>query len=117
MTTPARDLAERFHTRWLRAYPFAATMYGVPGYDDLLPDDSEEGQRAWRAEAEGFLDEAEAIPRAGLAQADIVTLDCVTQAAGQEVTTVDMARDEYTVTAMHYAGPAAFLAASATDSV
>jgi uncharacterized protein (DUF885 family) len=113
MTTPARDLADRFHARWLRVYPFAATMYGVPGYDDLLPDASEEGERAWRAEAERYMAEAAAIPRDGLSQAELVTLDCVTEAAGQELTTVDMARDEYTVTAMHYAGPAAFLASSA----
>jgi len=52
--TAARDLADRFHERWLRTNPFAATMYGIPGYDDLLPDDSAEGQQAWRAEAEGF---------------------------------------------------------------
>jgi len=45
----ARDLADRFHERWLHANPFAATMYGIPGYDDLLPDSSEEGQQAWRA--------------------------------------------------------------------
>ncbi|MGH3164363.1 MAG: DUF885 domain-containing protein [Trebonia sp.] len=113
MTSPARDLAERFHVRWLRAYPFAATMYGVPGYDDLLPDASEEGQRAWRAEAAAYLDEATAIPRDGLPQTDVITLDCLTEAAGQELTTVDMARDEYTVTAMQYSGPAAFLGASA----
>jgi uncharacterized protein (DUF885 family) len=113
MTTPARDLADRFHARWLRVYPFAATMYGVPGYDDLLPDASEEGERAWRAEAETYMAEAAAIPRDGLTQAELVTLDCVTEAAGQELTTVDMARDEYTVTAMHYAGPASFLASSA----
>ena len=53
--TDARDLADRFHERWLRANPFAATMYGIPGYDHLLPDDSEAGQQAWRAEAQDFL--------------------------------------------------------------
>ena len=52
----ARDLADRFHQRWLHANPFAATMYGIPGYDDLLPDASEEGQQAWRAEAGEFFE-------------------------------------------------------------
>ena len=33
----ARDLADRFHERWLRVNPFSATMYGIPGYDHLLP--------------------------------------------------------------------------------
>ena len=111
--TAARDLADRFHERWLHANPFAATMYGIPGYDDLLPDDSAEGQQAWRAEAAGFLDEAASIGRGELTEADAVTLDCTTQAATQEVTGVDLASDEHTVTAMQYSGPAMFLAAAA----
>ncbi|HEX7161757.1 MAG TPA: DUF885 family protein, partial [Trebonia sp.] len=111
--TAARDLADRFHERWLHANPFAATMYGIPGYDDLLPDDSAEGQQAWRAEASRFLDEAAEIGQGQLTSADAVTLDCTTQAATQEVTGVDMAADEHTVTAMQYSGPAMFLAAAA----
>jgi uncharacterized protein (DUF885 family) len=111
--TAARDLADRFHERWLRTNPFAATMYGIPGYDDLLPDDSAEGQQAWRAEAEGFLAEAADIGRGPLTQADAVTVDCTTQAAVQEVAGVDLAADEHTVTAMQYSGPAMFLAAAA----
>src|SRR5580692_7442263 len=111
--TDARDLADRFHERWLHANPFAATMYGVPGYDDLLPDDSPAGQQAWRAEARQFLDEAARIGRGQLTTADAVTLDCTTQAATQEVTAVDLAPDEHTVTAMQYSGPAMFLAVAA----
>jgi uncharacterized protein (DUF885 family) len=111
--TTARDLADRFHERWLHANPFAATMYGIPGYDDLLPDDSAEGQQAWRAEAAGFLDEAASIGHGELTPADAVTLDCTTQAATQEVTGVDLASDEHTVTAMQYSGPAMFLAVAA----
>jgi uncharacterized protein (DUF885 family) len=113
--TTARDLADRFHARWLRANPFAATIYGIPGYDALLPDDSAEGQQAWRAEAERFLAEAEDIKRGetSLTPADAVTLDCTTQAAVQEVAGVDLAADEHTVTAMQYSGPAMFLAVAA----
>jgi uncharacterized protein (DUF885 family) len=116
--TAARDLADRFHARWLHANPFAATMYGIPGYDALLPDESAEGQQAWRAEAEGFLAEAEDIKRgetgrAPLTPADAVTVDCTTQAAVQEVAGVDLAADEHTVTAMQYSGPAMFLAVAA----
>jgi hypothetical protein len=40
--TAARDLADRFHHRWLEANPFTASMYGIPGYDDLVPDESNE---------------------------------------------------------------------------
>ncbi len=114
----ARDLADRFHERWLRANPFAATMYGVPGYDHLLPDESAAGQQAWRAEAGRFLDEAAALGRESQARgeltpADAITLDCTAQAATQEVTGIDLAADEHTVTAMQFSGPALFLAAAA----
>jgi len=76
--TSARDLADRLHRRWLEENPFSATMYGVPGYDDLVPDDSEEGQQAWRAESGRFLAEADVIARGPLTQAEAVTLDRTT---------------------------------------
>jgi uncharacterized protein (DUF885 family) len=111
--TPARDLADRFHKRWLRANPFAATMYGIPGYDDLVPDASQEGQQAWRAEAGEFLREASEIAGGQPTPADAVTLDCTMEAAAQEVAIIDLAPEEHTVTAMQYSGPAAFLAVAA----
>ena len=88
-------------------------MYGIPGYDDLLPDDSAAGQQVWRAEAGRFLGEAGEIGHGELTPADAVTLDCTTQAAAQEVAGVDQAADEHTVTAMQYSGPAMFLAVAA----
>jgi len=112
MSTP-RELADRFHARWLRVHPLAATMYGIPGYDDLMPDDSPEGQQAWRAEAARFLGEAGAVDRGGLAVADAVTLDCVAEMAAQEVALVDLAADEHTVTPMQYTGPPVLLATAA----
>ena len=112
MTSP-RDLADRFHQRWLTENPFAASMYGIPGYDDLMPDESEEGEQAWRAEAERFLGEADAIDPGPLTPADAVTLDCTREMATQELTMIDMARAEYTVTAMQYAGPAVLMAVAA----
>jgi len=45
--TSIHDLADRLHRRWLQQNPFAATMYGISGYDDLVPDESEEGRQAW----------------------------------------------------------------------
>ncbi|MDQ2813408.1 MAG: DUF885 domain-containing protein [Actinomycetota bacterium] len=111
--SPARELADRFHGRWLQENPFTATSYGIAGYDDLVPDESENGGRAWRAEIGQFLAEAAAIDRGELGPADAVTLDCVTEAATQELASLDMARAEYTVTAMHYGGPALLLALAA----
>jgi uncharacterized protein (DUF885 family) len=109
----ARDLADRFHERWLRVNPFAATMYGIPGYDHLLPDDSEDAQQAWRAEAGEFVSQAAAIDRAQQTPADAVTLDCTAEAAAREVAVVDLAAEDHTVTPMHYSGPAVFLAVAA----
>jgi len=111
--TAVRDLADRFHQRWLQANPFAATMYGIPGYDDLVPDESEEGEQAWRAEAERFGAEADALAGEQLTAADAVTLDCTKEAVTQELESIDLARAEYTVTPMQFAGPATFLAVAA----
>jgi uncharacterized protein (DUF885 family) len=111
--TSARDLADRVHRRWLESNPFAATMYGVPGYDDLVPDESEEGRRAWRAEIGRFLAEADVIAGGRLTPPEAITLDCARAAAAQEQDIIDLAGAEHTVTAMQYAGPAAFLAVAA----
>jgi uncharacterized protein (DUF885 family) len=111
--TSVRELADRMHRRWLEENPFTATMYGIPGYDDLVPDESEEGRRTWRAEVGRFLGEAEAVERGQLTPRDAVTLDCTIEAATQELEIIDLAPAEYTVTAMPYAGPAAFLAVAA----
>jgi uncharacterized protein (DUF885 family) len=111
--TSARDLADRFQWRWLEANPFAATSYGIPGYDDLVPDESEAGEQAWRTEIGQFLREADVIEHEPLTPADAVTLDCTREAATQELSGIDMARAEHTVTAMQYSGPATFLAVAA----
>jgi uncharacterized protein (DUF885 family) len=111
--TSARDLADRFHRRWLEENPFAASGYGIPGYDDLVPDDGEAGQRAWRAEVEQFLREAGPIGAGSLTPADTVTLEATVEAATQELASIDLAQAEYTVSAMQYGGPAAFLAVAA----
>jgi uncharacterized protein (DUF885 family) len=111
--TDVRDLADRFHQRWLAHNPFAASSYGIPGYDDLVPDESEAGEQAWRTGIEGFLAEAQALDRAQLSPADAVTLDATTEAAVQERESIDAAALEYTVTAKHYSGPALLLAIAA----
>ena len=109
--TSPRDLADRFQQRWLEHNPFAATMYGIPGYDHLLPDESEAGEQAWRAEVGRFGEEAGAITAATPAEA--VTLGCVREAGAHEQDGIDMAPAEHTVTAMQFAGPATFLAVAA----
>jgi uncharacterized protein (DUF885 family) len=111
--TTARDLADRFHQRWLEANPFSATAYGIPGYDDLVPDTSQEGDQAWRAELTRFLLEADEVASGPLNPADSVTLDCTREMTTQELTVIDLAQVEYTVTAMQYSGPAVLMATAA----
>src|SRR5690349_20530608 len=79
-------------------------MYGIPGYDHLLPDESEAGEQAWRAEVGRFGEEAGAVTAATPAEA--VTLGCVREAVAHERDSIDMAPAEHTVTAMQFAGPA-----------
>ncbi|HET9731462.1 MAG TPA: DUF885 domain-containing protein [Acidimicrobiales bacterium] len=112
MSSP-RHLADRFHRRWLETHPLAATSYGIPGYDDRVPDDSEAGDQEWRAEVLAFVGEADSVDRSGLALGDVVTLDCLVEAAAQEVSAVDSAPLEHTVTAMPFSDPGFFLAVAA----
>ncbi len=112
MTTPP-ELADRFHDQWLSTHPLAASSYGIPGYDDLMPDDSEEGHEAWRAAVEKILAEAAEIERDNLSPAEAVTLGCLTTQAEQEIAALESAPYEHTVTAMPFAGPASYLAISA----
>jgi uncharacterized protein (DUF885 family) len=113
LVSSARDLADRFHHRWLEENPFTATSFGIPGYDERVPDESEQGQQAWRAQIGEFLREADTIAAGPLTPADAVTLDCTREAATQELASIDSAAAEYTVTAMQYAGPATFMAVAA----
>jgi hypothetical protein len=55
MNTSVRALADTFHERWLAANPFIASLYGITGYDDRVPDASLIGKREMlrlRGEAE-----------------------------------------------------------------
>ncbi len=112
MTTP-RELADRFHEHWLSSHPLAATSYGIPGYDHLMPDDSDAGHEALRAGAEEILKRAREIDAETLSPADAVTLGCTIAHAEAEIAAVESAPYEHTVTAMPFSGPANFLAIAA----
>lgn len=112
MSTP-RALADRFHEQWLEVHPFAATSYGIPGYDHLVPDDSEAGEGAWRAAVQSVLAEADAVDTSTLTPRDVVTLGCLREAAHQELAVLDSAYPEHTVTAMPFGQPGLFLAVAA----
>jgi uncharacterized protein (DUF885 family) len=108
-----RELAERFHTEWLATHPFAASVYGIPGYDHLVPDDSEQGESSWRERVDAILAEAGEIDQAALGPADAVTLGCLVELAEQEVAALESAAIEHTVTPMPFSGLPTMLAVAA----
>lgn len=113
MTSPVRTLADEFHERWLTANPFAASIYGVPGYDALAPDASLEGDENWRRVADDVLSRARSLDAKDLDPDDAVTLGCLVDAAERDLLGIDSAAVEYTVTAMPFAGPPGLTAVAA----
>jgi uncharacterized protein (DUF885 family) len=111
--TPVRDLADRFHNEWLAAHPFDASYYGIPGFDDRVPDDSAAGEAAWRSAVEAVLGEAHAMEETELSAADDVTLGCLVELADQELAGLDSAPLDHTVTAMPFSGPAMLFSVAA----
>lgn len=112
-----RDLADRFHQAWLEADPFSASMYGIPGYDDRVPDDSEAGEAAWRAELESLLADAHRFDDEHLSEGDAITLGCLVANVGQELRQLDARLIEHTVTAMPFSGPAVVFAVVARSVI
>ena len=108
-----RELADAFHERWLTRNPFAASVYGIPGHDDEVPDDSEEGEAAWRAELESIRAEATRFDPNQLSEADAVTLGCVLENITQELLELDARLLEHTVSAMPVGGAPVLLAIAA----
>ena len=108
-----RDLADTYHERWLATHPFAASNFGIPGYDGRVPDDSEAGEAARRSELESARAEAERVDRSRLSEADAVTLGCLLENILQELRALDVRLIEHTVTAMPFGGPAVFFATAA----
>jgi uncharacterized protein (DUF885 family) len=111
--TTARELADRFHAEWLAAHPFAASSYGIPGYDDRVPDDSEAGDEAWRSAVSSVAAAASRLRGTEMSVDDAVTLGCLAESAAQELAALDSAPLDHTVTAMPFSGPATLLAVAA----
>jgi uncharacterized protein (DUF885 family) len=111
--TPVRDLVDRFHTEWLEVHPFAASQYGIPGFDDRVPDDSDAGEAVWRSTLVATRREARELTETEVSSADAITLGCLVESIDQEVADLDSAPLDHTVTAMPFSGPATLLAVSA----
>jgi uncharacterized protein (DUF885 family) len=113
VTGSVRELVDSFHEQWLAVHPFAASNYGIPGYDDRVPDDSEAGEADWRAKLESLLAGARRFEQPQLSEADAISLGCLVEGVGQELRELDVRLIEHTVTAMPFSGPAVLVATAA----
>jgi uncharacterized protein (DUF885 family) len=117
LTGTVRRLADGFHERWLATHPFHASGYGIPGYEDRVPDDSEAGEAVRRTELESTLADAHGLELAEMSEPDAITLGCLVENVNQELRQLDAKLIEHTVTAMPFSGPAVLLATAARTVV
>ncbi|MBV8217784.1 MAG: DUF885 domain-containing protein [Solirubrobacterales bacterium] len=92
-------------------------MYGISGYDDRVPDDSEAGEAAWRTELESLLADARGFDRERLSAADAITLGCLAENIGIELRQLDARLIDHTVTAMPFSGPPVLFAVAARSVI
>ncbi len=109
----SRDLADRFHAEWLAVHPLAASTYGIPGYDDRVPDASEAGDEAWRSMLQNLTSEVRRLEATELSELDAVTLGCLLGHTEQQLAELDSAPIEHTVTPLPLVGPGELLAVAA----
>ncbi|HEU5470830.1 MAG TPA: DUF885 domain-containing protein [Actinophytocola sp.] len=110
MPNEVAALADEMLDIVFRAQPLDATLYGLSGYDDLLPTVSEEAEAALRARAVSVAERAAAIEDATLSDEDAVTRAVVEQQARAQVDRLDVRLVEYTI-AGWFISPAAELLA------
>ncbi len=83
--------------RW-EVSPFGATVLGIPGHDDRVPDVSKAGEARFRATAASVLERAGAVDDAELAAPAAVTLATLRHTARSLVAELDAGLAEFTVT-------------------
>jgi uncharacterized protein (DUF885 family) len=110
MPDDIRALADRLHTRLFQASPFDASIKGIPGYEDQVPDAGVAAEQALRQDLDAVLADAAALGAARLSTADRVTLDCVVDTAERTLLDIDAALIDLTVTAMPIEGAPVLLA-------
>jgi uncharacterized protein (DUF885 family) len=102
--TETTELADELFELVLATDPLEATLYGIAGHDDRLPDVSEQGQAALRAAAEDIAARARALP-----DTDPVTRAVVVHTAESIVDLVGTRSAEYTITGSFFAPAGALL--------
>ncbi len=71
------ELAAELLTSVLDADPLAGSLYGLPGYDDRLPDFSREAEDGFARTVTSVAERAEALPTADLDETGLQTIDFV----------------------------------------
>jgi uncharacterized protein (DUF885 family) len=97
------ELAERYLRLELGTAPVEASLYGLPGYDDQLPDPSAaaaERAAAGYAEIARHADETD---RAGLAEVDLATLDFLAHSGAVAAAATRVPLAEFTLTGQMFA--------------
>ncbi|WP_051426331.1 DUF885 domain-containing protein [Jiangella gansuensis] len=107
MTEPGSiaRLADDYLETTSSANPFTASVFGVPGYDDRVPDLGEEAELAAGERLLDLAAQAEAIPADSLGDDDRVTRDVLIHSARSEAAPLVDRHLEFTVSG--HAGPVA----------
>jgi uncharacterized protein (DUF885 family) len=71
------ELADELLHAVLTADPLEGSLFGFPGYDELLPDFGRQAEREHARTLESIAAQAEAMPEDGLAETELQTLDFV----------------------------------------
>ena len=111
MTSPTADalhaLADDYFDIACKAQPLGASVFGVPGYDDLLPDLSAQSEAATAAKFRDVVTRAEAFDPSSLSVADRVTRACLVNEARSRASELEDAHTELSMSG--HASPIAAL--------
>jgi uncharacterized protein (DUF885 family) len=93
----ADDLAAELLTTVLDADPLSGSLYGFPGYDDLLPDFSDAAETEQAKRLTSVAVRAEQMPDDGLGETELQTLDFVRVLARQMADAAAVPATEFTI--------------------
>ena len=93
----ADDLAAELLTTVLEADPLTGSLYGFPGYDDLLPDYGVDAEREYARVLASVAERAEQLPDTGLSETELQTLDFVRHLARRMADAAAIPLIEFTI--------------------
>jgi uncharacterized protein (DUF885 family) len=110
-SSPVRALAEELLVAGFTTDPFDASLVGVPGYDDKLPEHTEAGEAAAVTRAEDIATRAAAIDPSTLDDEDTVTRAVVEKLARSSIDRLNAKSVEYTITGLFISPPSQLISA------